>query len=106
MKIFHLAFPSDWNAALAAGEYRVSTRGATLDEIGFIHCSRAEQTAGVRSMFYADVDELLVLTIDTDRLTSPWQLDPVQGAAQTFPHVYGPLNLDAVVHVDVQGSKA
>ena len=82
---------------MAAGEYRVSTRHAMLDEVGFIHCSRAEQVDGVRAMFYADVPDLLLLTIDTDLLSSPWQLDDVAGADLSFPHVYGPINLDAVV---------
>ncbi|MGB9012117.1 MAG: DUF952 domain-containing protein [Aeromicrobium sp.] len=92
--------PADWSAAVASGEYRVSTRGATLDEVGFIHCSRAEQTDGVRARFYADVPDLLLLTIDTDLLTSPWQFDQVPGQALSFPHVYGPINLDAVVCKD------
>lgn len=97
MKIFHLALPEQWAAAVEAGEYRVSTRGATLEQVGFIHCSRPEQVQGVHGRFYADLTDLLLLTIDTDRLISPWQLDEVAGAEQTFPHVYGPLNLDAVV---------
>ncbi len=82
---------------MAAGEYRVSTRGAMLDDVGFIHCSRAEQVDGVRAMFYAGVSDLLLLTIDSDLLTSPWQFDEVPGSELSFPHVYGPINLDAVV---------
>ncbi len=97
MRIFHLALPDEWRAAVAAGEYRVSTRGATLEEVGFIHCSRPEQVDGVRKMFYADLSDLVLLTIDTDLLTSPWQLDEVPGSELTFPHVYGPINLEAVV---------
>jgi len=66
--------------------------------VGFIHCSQAEQVAGVHERFYGDVaDPLRLLTIDTDLLTSPWQLDPVEGEALPFPHIYGPLNVDAVV---------
>ena len=50
----------------------------------------------MRSRYYADVGEpLLLLTIDTDLLTSPWQEDPV--GDDTYPHIYGPLNPDAVV---------
>ena len=96
MRIFHLALPDDWAAAQAAGEYTVSTRGVTLEQEGFIHCSLPEQVDPVRRNYYADVDELLLLTIDTDLLTSPWQLDDVPGAGE-FPHVYGPIDLAAVV---------
>ncbi len=101
MKIFHLALTSAWSAAEAAGTYTASTLGLDLADVGFIHCSRAEQVAGVHRRFYADViDELLLLTIDTDRLTSPWQLDDVPGEPLPFPHIYGPLNVDAVVSAE------
>lgn len=98
MQIFHLALPADWAQAHGQGEYRISTRGVTLEQEGFIHCSLPGQVEQVRTRFYADVDNLLLLTIETDLLSSPWQFDEVPGAG-TFPHVYGPVDLDAVVSV-------
>lgn len=96
MVIFHLALASDWAAAQEAGSYECSTLGRSLAEVGFIHASRGDQWQEVRRAFYADVDEpLLLLVIDTDRLTSPWRQDPVGDA--TYPHIHGPLNPDAVV---------
>lgn len=66
--------------------------------MGFIHASRAEQTDGVLAAFYGDVTEpFVVLTIDTDLLQPQWREDPV--GDQTFPHIYGPLNVDAVTGV-------
>ena len=54
----------------------------------------------MRAAFYADVTEpLLLLTIDTERLASPVQEDEVPGSDRPFPHVYGPIDLDAVVAV-------
>jgi uncharacterized protein (DUF952 family) len=101
VKIFHLALQSAWDDAQTAGVYRVSTLGLDLDDVGFIHCSQAGQTAGVHARFYRDVTEpIVLLTIDTDRLTSPWRLDDVPGQPLPFPHVYGPLDLDAVVSVE------
>ncbi|MET0928513.1 MAG: DUF952 domain-containing protein [Aeromicrobium sp.] len=98
MRIYHLATAGSWQAAQAAGTYTVSTIGLELAEVGFIHCSQAEQVAGVHERFYADVTEpLVLLTIDTDRLSVPWQLDDVPGQASPFPHIYGPLSVDAVV---------
>lgn len=44
--IYHIAFDSDWALASEAGEYRVSTRGKTLAEQGFIHASDAQQVVG------------------------------------------------------------
>lgn len=98
MKAFHLALERDWQEAQVSGTYTVSTVGLDLAEVGFIHCSQAEQVAGVHARYYGAVDEpVLLLTIDTDLLTSPWQLDDVPGQALPFPHIYGPLNPAAVV---------
>lgn len=98
MKIFHLALQGAWADARAAGVYRVSTLGLDLDDVGFIHCSQPEQVDGVHERFYGGVTEpVVLLEIDSDLLTSPWQLDDVPGQPLPFPHVYGPVNLDAVV---------
>jgi uncharacterized protein (DUF952 family)/2'-5' RNA ligase len=96
MVIYHIAFRADWADAVAAGEYRVSTRGRSLEQEGFIHGSTAGQVAGVANAFYADAEDLFVLVIDPERLTAPLRYDPVPGAAEPFPHVYGPLNIEAV----------
>lgn len=101
MNIFHLALADDWDAAQTSGSYSVSTLGLDLAEVGFIHCAQDHQVAGVHERFYSEVaDELLLLTIDTDRLTWPWQLDDVPGEPSPFPHIYGPLNVDAVVSAE------
>jgi uncharacterized protein (DUF952 family) len=101
VRIYHLATDDAWSAAVQAGTYTVSTLGLQLDEIGFIHCSQAEQVAGVHDRFYGAVSEpLRLLTIDTDLLASPWRLDPVDGEPLPFPHIYGPLNIDAVVSAE------
>jgi uncharacterized protein (DUF952 family) len=93
-ELFHIALADDWDAAQAAGAYTTSTRGRTLAEAGFIHCSFAEQVAATASEFYGDLDDVVVLRIDPDRLTSPVVVEA------SFPHVYGPINLDAVVAAD------
>lgn len=101
MIIHHLALESAWEAARPAGVYTISTLGLELADVGFIHCSQPDQVVGVHSRFYGAVTEpVLLLTIDTDLLTSPWQLDDVPGEPLPFPHIYGPLNVDAVVSVE------
>ena len=95
--IYHLALANQWAEAQAAGTYTVSTLGLELADVGFIHCSRAEQVDGVHNGFYANLSEpLLLLTVDTDLLTSPWRYDDI-GDSGSFPHIYGPLDLAAVV---------
>ena len=96
--IYHLALASDWQVALEAGEYRVSTLGRTLEQEGFLHASTASQVRGVVDAVYAGVQELLMLlTIDERRLTVPLRWDAVSGSAEPFPHLYGPLDVGAVV---------
>ena len=38
----------------------------------------------------------MLLLIDTDRLTSPLRFEPVTAGGEAFPHVYGPVHLDAI----------
>jgi uncharacterized protein (DUF952 family) len=98
--VFHIALATDWAAAVDAGDYRVSTRGRTLDEEGYIHASRAHQVDGVRRGFYADVEEpLLLLEIDPELLGVELRLERPPGAPEEFPHIYGPIPLAAVVRV-------
>ena len=95
--IYHIAMAADWERALADGQYTTSTRGVTLAEQGFIHASTARQVAGVANSFYQGAPDLLLLVIDAQRLTAPLRYDEVPGAAEPFPHIYGPLNPDAVI---------
>jgi uncharacterized protein (DUF952 family) len=102
VQIFHIASVTDWEQALATGSYTTSTRGRTLEQEGFLHASRAEQTAGVHERYYRDADEpLVLLTIETDLLDVPWREDEV--GDDTYPHVYGPLSPDAVVSAEPWG---
>lgn len=96
VRIFHIAEVGHWTEAQETGAYTWSTIGRTLDEEGFLHAARGDQWDDVRRRYYSGVTEpLVLLVIDTDRLTSPWQEDSVGDT--TYPHVYGPLNPDAVV---------
>lgn len=95
--LFHLALPGDWAAAQETGAYTTSTRGRTLVEEGYVHCSFAQQVAATAARFYRDLDEVVVLEIDPDRLTSPVVVEDLIGSGETFPHVYGPIDLPAVI---------
>jgi glutathione S-transferase len=96
--VFHIAFASDWDTARQVEEYRVSTRGLSLDEVGFIHASTSrEQTLSVASTFYRDVTEpLVLLSVDVDRVGSAVRDEFVGDAPVPFPHVYGPIPVASV----------
>lgn len=88
--IHHLALHTDWDDAQTAGEYRISTLGRTLDQVGYIHCSRdLTQLRAVHAAYYSHLTEpLLILDIDPTGLDIRLE--------NGYPHLYGPLPLTAV----------
>jgi uncharacterized protein (DUF952 family) len=96
--IFHIAEKDAWEAAQGAGEYCISTRGKTLSEVGFIHCSHRDQVEGVAKAAYGGAGPLVLLTIDPGLVTAAIKEESA-GGTETFPHIYGPLPLGAVVAV-------
>jgi uncharacterized protein (DUF952 family) len=97
-RIYHIAKSVDWAQAEADGEYTTSSAGKTLAEEGFIHASQASQVNRTANKFYRDVPgDLVVLVIDTGRLRAELRYEDVPGADLPFPHIYGPLNADAVI---------
>jgi glutathione S-transferase len=97
--LFHLALADEWEAARRGGQaYRRSTVGVSLEEQGFVHCSFRGQVQPTADRFYAGRDDVVLLVVDPRRLTSPVRVEPVAGpGSERFPHVYGPIDLDAVV---------
>ena len=99
-RIYHVALDGDWTEAQSTGEYRTSTRGARLEDVGFIHGSFRNQVERIGALVYGDVDErLVVLVIDPARVHVPIETEIVEGGAEAFPHIYGPLPIEAVVAV-------
>ncbi|MES1160363.1 MAG: DUF952 domain-containing protein [Bacteroidota bacterium] len=91
--IYHLTTPKEWQQAKSKGQYEAPS----LAEEGFIHCSEERQIAGVLERYFQGQTKLMKLHIETDRLTSPLYYDWSPSLEDTFPHIYGPINLDAVI---------
>ena len=96
--IFHLARRGDWTQAMADGVYAMSTLGQSLDDVGFVHCSFAEQVPVVARLVYRDVDTVL-LSIDEDAIDATVRHENLDGGTELFPHVYGPLPVTVVREV-------
>ncbi len=90
--IFHICTASDWQAA-QKDEYKPSS----FDEIGFIHCSTTRQLLKVANSYYPARFDLLVLWIDPAKLNVPLKWEASDG--DHFPHIYGAINLPAVICV-------
>jgi uncharacterized protein (DUF952 family) len=102
--IYHIAAAADWARAQRDGEYRISTRGRTLEQEGFIHASTAAQVAPVANAFYRDhPGPLLLLVLDPARLGAEVRWAAVPGFTAPFPHIYGPVPAAAVVrHIPLE----
>jgi uncharacterized protein (DUF952 family) len=97
--IYHLALDADWSQAQPGGDYRVSSIGRHLDDVGFIHCSFENQLQRVADAFYRGRADVVLLSIDEAKLTSPIREENTEGGTEVYPHIYGPLNIGAVVSV-------
>jgi uncharacterized protein (DUF952 family) len=107
--IYHITPRAAWNEARQRGDYRTES----LDTEGFIHCSTEKQVVPVAENFYHGQPGLLLMVIEPERLTSDLKWEPPAGGVpprgvpegDLFPHIYGPINLDAVVQVvDLQSN--
>ena len=102
--LYHLALTDDWRAAKVTGvDYRISTRGHSLQDVGFIHLSAAHQVAGTAGRFYGDLPAgaVTLLIIDPARLQEARlevRHESAPGTGELFPHLYGPLPLATVIH--------
>jgi uncharacterized protein (DUF952 family) len=92
--ICHIITRDDWATAQAAAAYTA----ASLASEGFIHCSTPAQVPATAARFYAGRSDLLLLAIDPARLTAELRYEEGEPGV-LFPHIYGPLNLTAVVAV-------
>jgi glutathione S-transferase len=98
-RLYHVTPAADWAAAREAGEYRLSTRGRTLAEEGFIHSSHVHQVTRVADAIYRGTHGLVLLVIDPGAVRAEIREETLEGTGERFPHIYGPLNADAVVDV-------
>ena len=100
--IFHITSQIEWSQAQARGEY---TAPSLVTE-GFIHFSTDKQVLSVANAFYRGRKDLVVLKVDEARLKPELKWEAPAGPpadniseSDLFPHVYGPVNMDAVVAV-------
>lgn len=93
--IYHICRREEWEAARASGRYS----GSSQDQAdGFIHFSGAEQVKASAARHRAGQTGLVLLAVDEARLGPALKWEASRGGA-LFPHLYGPLMVDAVVAV-------
>ncbi len=95
MIIYHIVLPEIWEKFKDEKFYEAES----LESEGFIHCSFAEQLDGVLQRYYKDAPEVLILTIETEKLMSELVSESSTGG-EIYPHIYGEINRDAVVEIE------
>lgn len=93
--IYHITSCAEWAEAQRNGFYVAPS----LFTEGFIHCSLKTQVDGVLERYFSGKTNLVKLVIDTDKLNSPLKYEMAPSINETFPHIYGGINLDAVEEV-------
>ncbi len=96
--LYHLALAGDWEDEPKSA-YTTSTLGRSLAEEGFVHCSFDSQLQQIADLVYLGRADVLLLKIDPGRLSASVRLENLDGGSDGFPHIYGPINRDAVVKV-------
>ena len=96
--LHHIMTLEDWDRFEADGLSVQSTRDRTLAEEGFIHCSYTDQVEATLHRSYGDLDDVVVITLDPERLDAHVVDEPAEDGT-LFPHVYGPLTIGAVMEV-------
>jgi uncharacterized protein (DUF952 family) len=96
--IYHLTTHDAWQKTLDSnkGFYK----NESLASEGFIHCSYKDQVAGSANTHFKQMDELVILFIVEKRVKDILKAEPSRGG-ELFPHLYGPLPLEAVEEVRI-----
>lgn len=94
--IYHITTRQQWQQAQSVGVYEEDS----LETEGFIHFSTVEQIIDSANRYYAGQQGLVLLEVDVTHLQAELRYEPsLHTPEQQFPHLYGPLNLEAVVRV-------
>src|SRR4051812_49009569 len=93
--IYHISRKTDWEAALKSGAYSADS----LRTEGFIHCSTAAQVIATADRLFKGRRGLVLLSIDTDKVTAEIRYENLEGGIDLFPHVYGAIPVAAIAGV-------
>ncbi len=94
--IYHVCRKPEWEDALQKGFYDTGS----LATEGFIHNSTLQQVAGVLQRYYKNETGLVLLHIDETLLTSSLRYELAPSVNELFPHIFGPINLEAVIKIE------
>jgi uncharacterized protein (DUF952 family) len=92
--IYHITTKQEWHSA------KGFVSAPSLETEGFIHCSEEQQVKGVLERYYQGRTDILKLVIDPKKLASELKYELAPSINENFPHIYGPINKDAIISVE------
>jgi uncharacterized protein (DUF952 family) len=96
-----------WFDGQKNGKYTQSMVRASQDDGEYIHANTPEQIIPMLNRHYTDYEDILLLLVDLDKVSSEVKFEASSGPTPgLFPHIYGPLNIDAVYETLVPSKDA
>ena len=93
MRIIHIIDSDTWEKNQEQPQYF----GDTLKSQGFIHCCFPVQVEAVLKKWFPGRDDMIFLEIESNELSSPVKFENLEGGEEKFPHIYGPINKEAII---------
>lgn len=93
--IYHVTTTREWATNIQNNSFAPDA----FAREGFIHSCESAQLAGVLQRYFKGRHDLVLLHIDEQKLTCQLKYETAT-AGELFPHLFGRINLDAVVRVE------
>lgn len=93
--IYHFTERETFEQARTQGQYKP----LRFENDGFIHCSTREQVLDIANLIAPKDADLVLCEIDSRKVTPEIIYENLEGGDRLFPHVYGPLDLAAILKV-------
>lgn len=95
--VYHILPRKEWEIVKTTQTYEP----LSLKKEGYIHFSTKEQIPQVRERYFQNQKDLVILQIDPLKLKAELKYELVYEQENLYPHLYGPLNLEAIVDVQL-----
>lgn len=92
--IYHIVLPEVWEQFKDKEFYEADS----LRTEGFIHCSFRGQLDAVIQRYYQDAEKVLILELDPEKLSARL-VEENSTNDEMYPHIYGPINREAIVGI-------
>lgn len=93
MLIYHILSKKEWDNFQKDGEYSP----LSLEKDGFIHASTKDQLLPTANRIYKGKTDLIVLEINTNKITAKIVFEYSKGSKEKHPHIYGKIPLTTIV---------